>query len=182
MKYYEFLNNFKYVGDGVGKDTLIENIDRNELLIGIAVEFEHTTNINISTSIAIDHLTEKNNYYTILLKSGLVDEEKALFLGNKYLNISNDSAQLNAAEDANKQEVDTEDILLGYKPKNIGEEIMNEFGFEMNNGEYVGDKYKDKEGNSYYVDDFTIDGVVLKDKNGNKKEVTTSDLKNMGKY
>lgn len=88
MKLFEFISNFQYTNNGVGKQTSINDVDKKQLLIGIAVEMEHNIiDLNVAASIAIDHLTENNNYYTILLKSGLVDEKKALYLGNKLLNI-----------------------------------------------------------------------------------------------
>ena len=150
MKFNEFINNFKYTGNGVGKNTSINDVDKYQLIVGIAVELEHTDDLNVSASIAIDHLTENEKYYTILLNSGLVDEEKAMFLGQKYLNV--DSAQQNAAMNAEENqdgmpgELDKNgdsipaiepdfddnkdkqmtDMLLGFEPKNVGDEVEND--------------------------------------------------------
>lgn len=132
MKLFEFINNFQYANDGIGKNTPINDVNINELLVGIGVEMEHTKDLNISASIAVDHLTENEKYYSILIKSGLVDEEKAILLGKKYLNVGEDdpeiSAQINAANDAVENSKESEDdkmtdILLGYQPKNVGDEI-----------------------------------------------------------
>jgi hypothetical protein len=121
MKYSEFINNFQYCGNGVGKDTSINDINKNELLVGIAVEFEHTNDINTSTSIAIDHLSENNQYYTELVNDGLVDEEKAIYLAKKFLNISKN----------NNSEKEQENEILGYKPLNVGDNIDEAFSEEM---------------------------------------------------
>jgi hypothetical protein len=61
----EFFNAGKY------KNLDINNIDKNELLKGVKVEMEHTTNLKIATKIALDHLAEDKHYYTKLLKAGL---------------------------------------------------------------------------------------------------------------
>jgi len=122
MKFSEYVNEFKYTGNGVGKETPIHDVDKKELLVGIAVEFEHTDDMDISTSIAIDHLTENSEYYTILLKTGLVDEEKAIYLGNKYLNVSETDTNIETEPEKSKDEIEG-DVLLGYEPKNVGDGI-----------------------------------------------------------
>ena len=72
---------------GKGDNIKPEDVNQNELKVGIYVEMEHTDNKKIATEIAIDHLSEVDDYYTILIKSGLVDEPKALELAKKLLNI-----------------------------------------------------------------------------------------------
>ena len=44
----------------------LQNVDEKELEMGIKVEMEHTTNKEIAKRIALDHLTEISNYYTLL--------------------------------------------------------------------------------------------------------------------
>ena len=53
-------------------------MDQKQLAIGIAVEKEHSTNLEIRKTIALDHLAEDPMYYTKLVKSGIVDEKEAL--------------------------------------------------------------------------------------------------------
>lgn len=72
---------------GKGDHLLPEDVDKNELIVGILVEFEHTSDPLIATEIAIDHLAEIKDYYTRLVKAGLVDEKKALHYAHKLLNI-----------------------------------------------------------------------------------------------
>lgn len=42
------------------------NFDQHELLEGIKVELEHTNDVYIAMLIAMDHLYEIPNYYTLL--------------------------------------------------------------------------------------------------------------------
>lgn len=67
------INNLK---GGVGDNTPPENVDVNQLSIGIQVEMEHTNDPNIAREIATDHLTEDPEYYTKLVKAGLANEFK----------------------------------------------------------------------------------------------------------
>ena len=59
-------------------------IDDKQLKVGTAVEKEHTSDPKAAKEIAIDHLTEDPEYYSKLIKSGLVDEPKALKLAKKH--------------------------------------------------------------------------------------------------
>lgn len=49
-----------------------------QLEVGIAVEAEHTPDPEVAQEIAMDHIAEDPEYYTKLVKSGVVDEPKAL--------------------------------------------------------------------------------------------------------
>lgn len=44
------------------------DFDQNQLMKGIRVEFEHTNDISLAMEIAMDHLTEDEEYYTNLEK------------------------------------------------------------------------------------------------------------------
>jgi hypothetical protein len=70
---------------GVGDNSLASSVNQDELLVGIAVEMEHTDDKGKAMDIAVDHLVEVPNYYSKLVKSGLVDEPNAIELYNKYL-------------------------------------------------------------------------------------------------
>lgn len=140
MKFIEFIHNFKYIGDGIGKNTNISDVNNRELLVGIAVEMEHTKDINRAASISLDHLIEKNNYYSLLLKSGIVDEKKAIYLGKKLLNINTEDQydmmnpdkgmgspaefmrKMNQHKEINKDDEIT-NVLLGFKPFNVGDYV-----------------------------------------------------------
>lgn len=51
---------------GMGDTTDEEDVDPDELEMGIEVEKEHTRNKKIAKEIALDHLTEDPEYYTKL--------------------------------------------------------------------------------------------------------------------
>jgi len=51
---------------GLGDKIDEEDVDDDELMMGIEVEREHTTNKKIAKEIALDHLAEDPQYYTKL--------------------------------------------------------------------------------------------------------------------
>ena len=92
-------------GKGEGKSPL--EFDPEQILMGMRVEMEHTDDPMVALEITLDHLTEDPEYYTTK-------------------DTPNDSAQANASADANSGEgddKDMEDILLGFKPHNVGDEV-----------------------------------------------------------
>jgi len=88
-------------GKGDGKSPL--NFDPKQIIMGLDVEREHTTDPLIAIEIVLDHLSENPEYYTAM-------------------DTPEDSAQEEAAKDA-ESDKNLEDILLGYQPKNVGEEF-----------------------------------------------------------
>ena len=76
MKYLKSFENI-LVG-GKGDETLIKDVDADELRVGIAVETEHVKDEKIAREIALDHLTENPKYYSELILAGLADEKVAL--------------------------------------------------------------------------------------------------------
>jgi len=124
MTFIELLNNYKPKqtgGKGDGRSPF--EFDKNQLLVGLYVEREHTNDPFKSLGISIDHLSEKEYYYTDLIKSGVVDEPKALEYAKKYLNV------LPEKRENNKNNDEETNILLGFKPNypdhytNMNEEI-----------------------------------------------------------
>ena len=75
----------QYIAGGKGEKTKPEDVDADELKVGVAVEMEHTDDPKIAQEIALDHLTENPKYYTDLCKSGIVDEPEALDLYKELL-------------------------------------------------------------------------------------------------
>jgi len=160
-------------GKGEGKSPL--EFDPEQILMGMRVEMEHTEDPMIALEITIDHLTEDPEYYTAK------EDPEA-------------SAQFGASKDANNgEDKDMENILLGFKPHNVGDnmesdeetpeevptEVDEEHGFEEYNGN-VGDRYTDEEGNEFVVKDKVKGGVTLRGQSG-EKEVATRDLQFMDK-
>lgn len=69
-----------YLQGGKGDKLTEKDVDPYQLEIGIAVEMEHTNNPAVAKEIALDHLAEHDDYYTILVEAGLVDELEAIDL------------------------------------------------------------------------------------------------------
>ncbi len=84
MKFKEIKANFKNtIKGGKGDNLNPESVDQKQLIVGVLIEMEHTNNPMIAMEIALDHLEENPKYYTIHIKSGLVDEPEALELAKK---------------------------------------------------------------------------------------------------
>lgn len=81
---YNLLKSFIKAGKSIEKNFKEEAADPKQLEIGIEVEMEHTTNRIISKKIALDHLSEQADYYSKLVESGIVDEQEAIDVYNKY--------------------------------------------------------------------------------------------------
>lgn len=71
------------ISGGKGDNTSSNKLSEKELEVGIMIEREHTKSDEKAKEIATDHLTEDPQYYSKLIKSGLVDEQPALALAKK---------------------------------------------------------------------------------------------------
>lgn len=76
LKY--LMENLYTAGHSIEKKFTVKDADPKQLEVGILVEYEHTDLKEEATKIALDHLSAVRNYYTRLIKAGLVDEKKAL--------------------------------------------------------------------------------------------------------
>lgn len=65
---------------GKADDKRPEDFPEDDIEIGSKVEREHTSNPDIATEIAMDHLEEDPEYYDKLISSGIADEEDAVDL------------------------------------------------------------------------------------------------------
>jgi hypothetical protein len=70
---------------------ILETFDSKQLDIGIEIELEHTTNIDIAKQIAIDHLKEDPQYYTKLLTH--VEPEKKHLLETRIKEAKKDDTK-----------------------------------------------------------------------------------------
>ena len=59
---------FMFAGRAHDKGVTADDVDPNELAMGVTVEMEHTTCRLIATRISLDHLAEIKDYYTRLKK------------------------------------------------------------------------------------------------------------------
>ena len=61
-----------------------KDVDPKEFLVGLAVEKEHSSDIAVQETIALQHLSENPKYYSEGMKKGLFDEPAAINLYKKY--------------------------------------------------------------------------------------------------
>ena len=86
---------------GLGDNKSPLEFDPDQVVKGMSVEMEHSSDPMVALEIVLDHLSEDNSYYTVK-------------------DTPEDSAQFNAASDAENDAVMT-DVLLGYEPINVGD-------------------------------------------------------------
>jgi len=92
MKYSEIIKNYTdKISGGKGDNSKPEDFDKKEVIVGLYVEREHTSNPQESLSIVLDHLTENPKYYTDLVNSGIVDEKEAITAAKKFGMINDES-------------------------------------------------------------------------------------------
>jgi len=93
-------------GKGDGKSPL--EFDPKQIILGLEVEREHTDDPLIAIEIVLDHLSEDNFYYSEK------EDPQA-------------SAQFGAASDAGESDdEDMTDVLLGYQPHNVGDNVQED--------------------------------------------------------
>jgi hypothetical protein len=96
---------FVNAGRAYEKGIKEENVDAKELEMGIAVEKEHTSNLDVAKRIALDHLAELKDYYTRLAKM----EEEGKKAGNAPKGENDDAGKTENDKDKDSDEVDDED-------------------------------------------------------------------------
>jgi hypothetical protein len=100
-----------------------EDVDPQELSIGIQVEMEHTDDPSIAKEIALDHLAEDPKYYSKLGKCFPHEHEKKVKKGDKRDDESNkDESSGNRGESErgessqqSGEEAKREDLVFGSK-------------------------------------------------------------------
>jgi hypothetical protein len=107
---------------GVGDSTNVDNVCYKQLAIGILVEKEHTNDVMKAMEIAIDHLTETEDYYSTLIKLGLADEKPAINLHKKLYasNVITEEDNLNIAQEEVKA------LLKSYDGKNVPDDEIHD--------------------------------------------------------
>ena len=61
-----------------------EDVDPKEFLVGVEVESEHSSDLAVQKTIALQHLAENPKYYSEGMKKGIFDEPAAINLYKKY--------------------------------------------------------------------------------------------------
>jgi len=111
--YNDIINEDLIIG-GVGDNTSIDDINPFQLAVGIFVELEHTNNKNKAKEIAIDHLTELPNYYTILINNKLVDEQDAIITYKRLYKINKRLLKYNKILQLNKYDKEKLDKFIKH--------------------------------------------------------------------
>jgi hypothetical protein len=122
---------------GLGDNKSLLDFNKDQIIKGMSVEKEHTDDPIIAIEIVLDHLSEKPDYYTVKDNP----EDSAQFNASaeaaeddENLETNPDMGMGSPAEFAKNFQSDDEDmtnLLLGYKPKNVGDEIDENFLEEM---------------------------------------------------
>jgi hypothetical protein len=61
-----------------------EDVDPKELLVGMEVEKEHSTDLAVVETIVLQHLADNEKYYSEGMKKGIFEEPAAINLYKKY--------------------------------------------------------------------------------------------------
>lgn len=61
-----------------------KDVDPKEFLVGIEVEKEHSDDLAVAKTIALQHLSENPKYYSEGMKKGMFDEPAAINVYKKY--------------------------------------------------------------------------------------------------
>jgi len=129
---------------GLGDNKEVQEFDQKQVLMGLKVEMEHTDDPTVALEIVLDHLSEDPKYYTTkddpeasAQANAACDAEK-MGGGNTEIGMSHamdttygtpmtphGKPQILQQDAGNKEE---EDILLGFKPHNVGDEIEETYG------------------------------------------------------
>lgn len=104
-----------------------DNMNKQMLAIGAAVELEHTKDTKQAMRIAMDHLKQDPEYYSKLGAAGLIDEPEARKMLKQYLKPTvteqDDMAVKNARRKELQQSIKTKELEL----KNLKAKMTAEF-------------------------------------------------------
>jgi len=123
---------------GLGDEKSPLEFDPEQILKGMKVELEHTDNPMIAIEITMDHLTEIPNYYDRLEKME-ADVEKYGAGSTDPMNPSGCFNDRQLAKDfppesfEKQDDKEMTDMLLGYKPKNVGDEVEGNEEADLSN-------------------------------------------------
>lgn len=208
LKYHQMHEEDEKLQGGLGDEATPQDFDTEQVVMGLRVEMEHSDDPTVALEIVLDHLTEDPEYYTTKedpeasaqanasaeaeemdgeVPTHGQDPNMSNFMGgqqpqNQEIGMSHamdttTATGMNPMGEPDDKE--QEDILLGFKPHNVGDDLDEEFGYEEYQGN-VGDRYEDSEKNTFTVSDKVKGGVGLRG-TGGSKEVATSDLLKMKK-
>lgn len=122
------------ISGGIGDDKKISDFDPEQIKKGLDVEKEHTDNPEVAAEIAIDHLSEVPNYYG---DEGSDPECCAQCNAANDVEKNNpdlypegwkemDGIFMNPNKNMGLQKDELVDVLLGYKPLNVGDYVKQQ--------------------------------------------------------
>lgn len=62
----------------------IDDVDKKEFLVGMAVESEHSSNLAVQKSLVLQHLAQNPKYYSEGMKDGIFTDPAAINVYKKY--------------------------------------------------------------------------------------------------
>ena len=71
MNFKQYFEQVNLTGLADKRGVTEQDVDQEQLKIGIKVEMEHTDDPKVAKKIALDHLAEEPQYYTKLKSAGL---------------------------------------------------------------------------------------------------------------
>jgi len=81
----EYLNEDKdIIKDQVDVGITVDDVDDKEFLVGLEVEKEHSKDLGVAKTIALQHLADNPKYYSEGMKKGIFDEPAAINVYKKY--------------------------------------------------------------------------------------------------
>jgi len=148
---------------GKADDKSPQEFDKEQIKMGLKIEMEHTDNPMIAIEIAMDHLSEFPDYYTRLDK---MEKE----------------AKSEKSEDGEESEdEELTDRLLGYEPKNVGDEMELE---EEDLFGRMGDVFRPDSGSdstggnrtkAFKIGEWAVGGIIKVDITGQKVNISALD-------
>jgi hypothetical protein len=80
----EFLDDSEIIKGQKQTGITAEDVDPKEFLVGMEVEKEHSSDLAVVKTIALQHLAENPKYYSEGMKKGIFDEPAAINIYKKY--------------------------------------------------------------------------------------------------
>ena len=80
----EYLNEVEIIKGAKDVGIQAEDVDSKEFLVGIEVEKEHSSDLAVRKTIALQHLADNPKYYSEGMRKGIFDEPAAINLYKKY--------------------------------------------------------------------------------------------------
>ena len=140
----EFLNEDIFKGE-IKTGLTAEDVDPKEFLVGIEVEQEHSKDLAVAKTIALQHLVENPKYYSEGMKKGIFDEPAAINLYKKYFI---DKEEVKESMNMNMEDVD----------ENLKQELIT----KIMNTVYEDDDPKNDETNRMHLETLSIDQLEEK--------------------